>query len=70
MSSMSSEMDILRENQRKEVEYLALGLFCPKCKKKHPLRECLLDKVEACQIYELDHDTKEFPSPPKVKEIL
>ena len=70
MSSISSEIDVLREKQKQAVEDLTLGLFCPKCRKNHPLKELPLDKVEVCQLCELNHDTKEFPSLPQVKEVL
>ena len=65
MSSISSEMDVLREKQRKVIEYLTLDILWPRCKKKRPLKECPLEKVEVCQLYELNHDTKEFPHFPK-----
>ena len=48
MSSISSEIDVLRENKKQAVEDLTLGVLCPRCKKKHPLKEFLLDKVEVC----------------------
>ena len=63
-------MDFLGDKKRQVVEDLALGVFCPRYKKKHPLREFPLDKVEVCHICELDHDTKECPSLPKVKAVL
>ena len=67
MSSISSEIDVLREKQKQVVEDLTLGIYCPKCRKNHPLKECPLDKVEVCQ---LNHDTKECPSLPQVKAVL
>ena len=70
MSSISSGMDVLRVKQRKAVEDLTLGVFCLRCRKKHPLKECPLDKVEVCHLCELNHDTKECPSLPQVKEFL
>ena len=70
MSSIFSEMEVLREKQRKVVEDLTLGVFSPRCRKKNPLKECPLDKVEACQLCELNHDTKECPSLPQVKVVL
>ena len=70
MSSISSEIDVLREKQKQEVEDLTLGVFCPRCRKNHPLKECPLDKVEVCQLCELNHDTKECPSVPLVKAVL
>ena len=63
-------MDVLRENQRKVVEYLTLCVFFPRGRKKNRLKECSLDKVEVCQLYELNHETKECPSLPEVKEVL
>ena len=70
MSSISSKLDVLREKKRQAVEDLTLGVFYPRCRKKHPLKECPLDKVEVCQIYELNHDTKECPSLPQVKVVM
>ena len=70
MSSISSEIDVLREKQKQLVEDLTLGVFFPKCRKKHPLKECPLDKVEVCQLCELNSDTKECPLLPQVKAVL
>ena len=70
MSSISLEMDVLRAKQRQAVKDLKLGVFYPRCRKKHPLKECPLDKVEVCQLCELNHDTKECPSLPQVKAVL
>ena len=70
MSSISLEIDVLRVKQKKVVEDLTLGVFCPRCRKKHPLKECLLNKVEVCQLCALNHDTKECPSLPQVKLVL
>ena len=70
MSSISSEIDVLRAKQKQAVEDLTLGVFCPRCRKNHPLRECPLDKVEVCQLCELNHDMKECPSLPQVRAVL
>ena len=70
MSSISLEIDVLRAKQKKVVEDLTLGVFFPRCRKRHPLKECPLDKVEVCHLCELNHDTKECPSLPQVKEVL
>ena len=48
MSSISSEIDVMREKHKQAVEDLTLGVFCPKRRKKHPLKEFPLDKVEVC----------------------
>ena len=70
MSSISSKIDVLRAKQKQVVEDLTLCVFYPKFRKKHPLKECPLDKVEVCQLCELNHDTKEIPSLPQVKAVL
>ena len=70
ISSISSEIDVLKEKQKQAVEDLTLGVFCPRCRKNHPLREFPLDKVEVFQLCELDHDMKECPSLPQVKAVL
>jgi len=48
-----------------------LSIFCPKCRKKHALRECPLDllTVETCVICAENHDTKECPSILGVKVV-
>ena len=53
------EIDVLREKKKQAVEEITLGILYPKCRENHPLKECLLDKVEVCQLCELNHDTKE-----------
>ena len=70
MSSIYSEIDVLREKQKQVVEDLTLGVFFPKCRKKHSLKECPLKKLEVCHICELNHGIKELPSLPQVKEVL
>ena len=46
MSSISLEIDVLREKQKQVVEDLTLGVFCPRCRKTNPLKAFPLDKVE------------------------
>ena len=56
--------------QKQAVEDLTLGVIFPKCRKNHPLKEWPLDRVEVCQLCELNHDTKECPSLPQLKAVL
>ena len=42
------KIDVLRAKQKQVIEDLTLGVFCPRCRKNHPMKECLLDKVEVC----------------------
>ena len=48
MSSISLEIDALKEKKKQVVEYLTVGIIFPKCRKKHPLKDFPLDKVEVC----------------------
>ena len=66
MSSISLEIDVLKAKQKQAVEDLTLGVFCPRCRKNHLLKEFLLDKAEVCQLCELNHNVKECPSLPQV----
>ena len=70
MRSISSQLDVMREKQTHMAGDLVLRLFYPKCKKKHPLKECPLDKVGVCGLCQLEHDTKYFPSLMKAKLVF
>ena len=70
MSSISLQLDVMRENKKQGDEDLVVGVFCPKCIKKHPLRECLLEKVEVCGMCDLEHETKYFPLLSKYKSFF
>ena len=45
-------------------------IFIPKCRKKHPQRECPLNSVEKCTICELNHATSSCPSLPGLKVVF
>ena len=70
MSSISSKLDVMRAKQKHVAEDIVLGVFFPKCRKKHLPRECPLDKVEVCGLCELEHNIKDFPSLPKAKAVF
>ena len=70
INSISSQLNVMREKQKEVAEDMVLGVFFPKCRKKHPLRECPLDKVEVCGLCELENDTKDCPSFPKAKAVF
>ena len=61
INSISSQLDVMREKKKQLAKDLVLGVFFPKCRKKHPLRECPLDKVEVCGLFDLEHETKYCP---------
>lgn len=63
LGSLSEQIDTLKIQNKKNSKNVALSIFCPKCQKKHALRECPLDSkaIETCVICADNHDTKEFP---------
>jgi len=56
--SLSEQIDNLKIQNKKKHENVALSIFYHKCRKKHALRECLLDSVEICVIYAKGDNTK------------
>jgi len=64
LGSLSEQIDTHKIQNKKNSKNAALSIFCPKCRKKHALRECPLDSkaIETCVICVDNHDTKECPS--------
>ena len=64
LGSLSEKIDTLKIQNKKNYENATLSIFCPKCRKKHAMRECPLDSkfIETCVICTDNHDTKECPS--------
>lgn len=52
LGSISEQLDTLKIQNKQKAETDALAIFCPKCRKKHTIRECPLDAkfVEICMI--------------------
>jgi len=57
MNTVSKQIDSLKFHQKIEKEQESLSIFCPKCRKKHLLRECPLDIKETnkCAICTENH---------------
>jgi len=72
LGSLSEQIDTLKIQNKKNDENVALSIFCPKCRKKHALRECPLDSkaIETCVICANNHDTKECSSLPGLKAVF
>lgn len=71
LGSLDEQINILKVKNKQKDEDVALSIFCPKCRRKHALRECSLDlkSVKACVICVENHDTKECPRIPGLKVI-
>ena len=72
LGSLSEQLDTLKIQNKQKIEVYALAIFCPKCRKKHALREFPLDAkiVENCMICSESHETKGCPSIPGLKAIF
>jgi hypothetical protein len=70
INSFASQMDTLQVKQKQAESEQVLCIFCLKCRKKHPPRECPLNSVQVCLICELDHATDQCPSLPGVKASM
>ena len=72
LGSLSEQLDTLKIQNMQKAEAKTLAIFCPKCRKKHALRECLLDAkvVETCMICSESHETKDCPSIPGLKTVF
>ena len=70
LSSFASQIDTLQVKKKQAEAEAALAVFFPKCRDKHPLRECPLDKIPICTLCEKDHETKQCPSLLGIKAAL
>ena len=55
LGTISSQLDTL--NIKLKLEGEALSIFCAKCRKKHPIKDCPLNNVKVCMIYAENHET-------------
>eukprot|EP00253_Pinus_taeda_P005658 PITA_05658 len=62
LSTLGTQVDVLKANKKKEEQEQALAIFCSKCRKKHPLRECPLDSIQYQQHYQQQYQ-QPFPYP-------
>src|SRR5271168_688383 len=70
LSFFASQIDSLQVKKKQAEVEAALAIFCSKCREKHPLRECPLDRMPICTICEKDHETQQCPSLPGIKAAL
>jgi len=57
--------------KKKQMELeKTMVIFCPQCRKKHPLKECPLDTIEICAICEQSHSTCACPSLLALKAVF
>ena len=49
-------------NIKKRFEDEALTIFCSRCKKRHPLKNCPLNVVSLCGLCVEEHETDNYPA--------
>ena len=67
LGTISAQMDTL--SIKKKFEDEALAIFCSRCKKKHPIKNCLLNSISKCGVCAEDHTTEDFTSLPGLQAI-
>jgi hypothetical protein len=70
LGTIGSQLDTLKIRKKQEEENHVLSIFCSKCRKRHPLRECPLDNVSICAICAKDHKIEDCPSLPGLHAIF
>lgn len=59
LSTLGNQIDTLKTKKRQDEQEKELSIFCPKCRRKHALKECLLYNVQICGFCTENHDTKD-----------
>ena len=57
LSTLSSLFDTIRTKKKQNVENAILTIFCSRCMKRHPLKECPLNIVSICVFCTKNHQT-------------
>lgn len=70
MSSLSSQLDFLQEKKNWDEEENSLSICYPRCRQKHLSKECPLNSIEICALFEQDRPTKLCPLLPGLKVVL
>ena len=70
LGTLSSQLDTIKVKRRQEEENLVLSIFCSKCRKKHPLKECPLNTVSICGICVEDHTMEDCPLFPGLQAVF
>ena len=70
LSSFASQIDTFQVKKKQAEAEATLAVFCPKCRDKHPIRECPFLNIRIFTICEKDHETQQCPSLPGIKAAL
>ena len=62
LGAMGSQLNALKSKKRKDEEWEVMSIFCPRCRRKHPQKECSLNNISICHIHREEHLTDNYPS--------
>jgi hypothetical protein len=58
LSTLTTQLDVLQVKKKQAEAEQSLAIFCPRCRRKHRLRECPLDVIQTYAICAKDHVTE------------
>lgn len=70
LGTLTTQLDVLQAKQKHALTEKKLAIFCPCCQKSHNQQEFSLDMVQTCTICTKYHDTEQYPSLLKLKEVF
>lgn len=62
LSTLGTQVDVLKAKKKKEEQDEILAIFCPKCRQKHPLGECIVPGIQVCGLCRENHATEKCPN--------
>ena len=69
MGTLTSQFDALETKKRQEEEDATLQIFCPKCRKRHHLKEFPFNTIIVCALWTEKHSTESFLALPEIQVI-
>lgn len=70
LNTVSSQLMTTQVKKTQDESDKALAMFCPKCKEKHSLKECKVNNINLCNLYDMEHSTICCSELPRLKEAL
>ena len=70
LGTLSSQLDTIKVKNKQEEENPVLSIFCLKCSKRHPLKECSLNTISICGIRMENHSTEDCPLLPRLQVVF
>jgi len=69
LQTLSLQMDTMHIKRKHEEVEIALAIFYPKCRRRHPRNTCQLNLIDIYLVYEENHSTDKVPSLPGLKVV-